>query len=317
MNDLLGPWEGMDRQKMVGLAYWGAVEYWGESNGWPKKGWNYSFFSHNLDPYPQAWLICSAMTDEPICRIGVQDGKGEEMMWNDNLVGTTFISSHWNRKAGSLQNVYVYTNADEAELFVNGRSLGVKKNDGTGKGKNRILWNDVDYGQGGTILAIARTAGKEVARHELKTTGKAVKLVIEAEETLPNSSPSPNLPRGGDDSGRNHPNGLSPSGEMSVGQRGAGRSSSLRFLHIYAVDAKGNHVPTAADEVKIDVQGEATIQAIDNGDHYTDLLMTVNPNHLYKGQLLLILRSTQQTGPVSVRATSPTLKAATWKALSL
>ena len=317
VNDLLGPWEGMDRQKMVGLAYWGAVEYWGESNGWPKKGWNYSFFSHNLDPYPQAWLICSAMTDEPICRIGVQDGKGEEMMWNDNLVGTTFISSHWNRKAGSLQNVYVYTNADEAELFVNGRSLGVKKNDGTGKGKNRILWNDVDYGQGGTILAIARTAGKEVARHELKTTGKAVKLVVEAEETLPNSSPSPNLPRGGGDSGRNHPNGLSPSGEMSVGQRGAGRSSSLRFLHIYAVDAKGNNVPTAADEVKIDVQGEATIQAIDNGDHYTDLLMTVNPNHLYKGQLLLILRSTQQTGPVTVRATSPTLKAATWKALSL
>ena len=76
-------------------------------------------------------------------------------------------------------------------------------------------------------------------------------------------------------------------------------------------------MPTAADEVKIDVQGEATIQAIDNGDHYTDLLMTVNPNHLYKGQLLLILRSTQQTGPVTVRATSPTLKAATWKAPSL
>ncbi|MCR4836212.1 MAG: hypothetical protein K5899_07520 [Bacteroidaceae bacterium] len=67
-------------------------------------------------------------------------------------------------------------------------------------------------------------------------------------------------------------------------------------------------------------QGSKTLQfcqAIDNGDHYTDLLMTVNPNHLYKGQLLLILRSTQQTGPVTVRATSPTLKAATWKAPSL
>jgi beta-galactosidase len=279
VNDLLGPWEGMDRKKMVGLAYWGAVEYWGESNGWPKKGWNYSFFSHNLDPYPQAWLIKSAMTDEPICCIGVQDGRGEEMMWNDNLVGTTFISSHWNRKAGSKQNVYVFTNAEEAELFVNGKSMGVKQNNGEGKGKNRMLWSDVEYGTGGKILAVARTGGKEVARHELQTTGKAVKLVITEE-------PSQSF----------KPDGM-----------------SLKYLHISAVDAKGQQVPTAADEVTIDVQGEATIQAVDNGDHYTDELMTVNPKRLYKGQLLLILRSTQKSGSFSVKVSSPNLKAATMK----
>lgn len=279
VNDLLGPWEGMDREKMVGLAYWGAIEYWGESNGWPKKGWNYSFFNHNLDPYPQAWLIRSAMTQEPICCIGVQDGQGEEMMWNDNLVGTTFISSHWNRKADSRHNVYVFTNADEAELLINGRSLGVKRNDGQGKGKNRMLWTDVPYGTGGTILAIARTGGKEVARHELKTTGKAVRLVIEAE-----------------DNGTFTPDGM-----------------SLRYVHVYAVDAKGNRVPTAADEVTLDVQGAATIQAIDDGNHYTDELMNVNPKHLYKGQLLLILRSTQQPGTVTVKASSPALKAANYK----
>jgi beta-galactosidase len=219
------------------------------------------------------------MTDEPICRIGVQDGKGEEMMWNDNLVGTTFISSHWNRKADSKQNVYVFTNAEEAELFVNGKSLGAKQNDGEGKGKNRMLWSDVEYGKGGKILAVARTGGKEVARHELQTTDKAVKLVIEAE-------------------------GLQTFEHDGV---------SLKYLHIYAVDCKGQKVPTAADEVRIVVQGEATIQAIDNDDHYTDELMDVNPKRLYKGQLLLILRSTQHQGLVSVKVTSPTLKSAVWK----
>jgi beta-galactosidase len=219
------------------------------------------------------------MTDEPICCIGVQDGRGEEMMWNDNLVGTTFISSHWNRKAGSKQNVYVFTNAEEAELFVNGKSMGVKQNNGEGKGKNRMLWSDVDYGTGGKILAVARTGGKEVARHELQTTGKAVKLVI-TEEPFQSFKPD---------------------------------GMSLKYLHISAVDAKGQQVPTAADEVTIDVQGEATIQAVDNGDHYTDELMTVNPKRLYKGQLLLILRSTQKSGSFSVKVSSPNLKAATMK----
>ena len=157
--------------------------------------------------------------------------------------------------------------------------MGVKQNNGEGKGKNRMLWSDVEYGTGGKILAVARTGGKEVARHELQTTGKAVKLVITEE-------PSQSF----------KPDGM-----------------SLKYLHISAVDAKGQQVPTAADEVTIDVQGEATIQAVDNGDHYTDELMTVNPKRLYKGQLLLILRSTQKSGSFSVKVSSPNLKAATMK----
>ena len=281
VNDLLGPWDGMDRAKMVGLAYWGAIEYWGESNGWPKKGWNYSFFSHNLDPYPQAYLIKSAFCDEPICRIAVQDGKGEEIYWNDNTVGTTFMSSHWNRAAGSLQTVYVYTNASEAELLVDGKSVGTKANDGRGKDMNRILFTDVPYGQGGQITAIARTDGREVARHTLTTTGKATSLRIEEEQT-----------------------------DWKAGGMG------LKYLHIYAVDAKGNTVPTAADEVKIDVNGEATIQAIDNGDQYTDELMDVNPKKMYKGQVLVILRSTEKAGTVNVKVTSPTLKGTSRKMLT-
>lgn len=277
-NDLLGPFVGMNRDKMVGLAYWGAMEYWGESNGWPKKGWNFSYFSHNLDPYPQAYLIKSAFTDEPMCRIGVQEGKGEEMMWNDNLVGTTFISSHWNRAEGSKQEVWVYTNAEEAELIVNGQSLGTKKNDGEGNKTNRILWSGVEYGKGGKIVAIARKAGKEVARHELQTTGKAVALKIEAEDN---------------------------------NWRADGMG--LKYVHVYAVDSKGNHVPTGQADVKFELSGEATIHAIDNGDHYTDELFNVNPKKLYKGQALAILRSTHTAGNVTLKVSSPTLKGTTAK----
>ena len=78
-SELTAPFFGMDQDKMVGLAYWGAIEYWGESNGWPKKGWNYSFFNHALEPYPQAYLIKSAFSDEPLVHIGVVDSKKESM----------------------------------------------------------------------------------------------------------------------------------------------------------------------------------------------------------------------------------------------
>ena len=55
----------------MGLAYWGAIEYWGESHGWPRKGWNYSFFNHALEPFPQAYLIKSIFSDEPLDRKSV------------------------------------------------------------------------------------------------------------------------------------------------------------------------------------------------------------------------------------------------------
>ncbi|MBN2396230.1 MAG: glycoside hydrolase family 2 protein, partial [Candidatus Atribacteria bacterium] len=135
-NELAAPFFGMDRDKMVGLAYWGAIEYWGESQGWPRKGWNYSFFNHAMEPFPQAWLIKSIFTDEPVVHIGVVDSEGEKKMWNDVLVGQKVISSHWNRQEGRKYDLYTYTNADEVELFLNGKSIGVQQNSSDVKKRN-------------------------------------------------------------------------------------------------------------------------------------------------------------------------------------
>ena len=127
-NELAAPYFGMDRDKMVGLAYWGGIEYWGESQGWPRKGWNYSFFNHSMEPFPQAWLTKSIFKEEPLVYIGVVDSEGESKMWNDQIVGQKVISAHWNRTEGSKYNLYTYTNADEVELLVNGKSIGVQQN---------------------------------------------------------------------------------------------------------------------------------------------------------------------------------------------
>lgn len=147
-NELVAPYYGMDRDKMVGLAYWGAIEYWGESSGWPSKGWNYSFFNHALEPNPQAYLIKSIFTNEPLVRIGVVDRVPESHLWNDVVVGRKYISSHWNREVGKKYDIFTYTNADEVELLVNGKSFGVKQNNNDPKKRNIILWQHIPYSPG-------------------------------------------------------------------------------------------------------------------------------------------------------------------------
>ena len=278
-NQLQQPYYGMDRKRGVGLCWWGAIEYWGESNGWPKKGWNYSFFSHTLQPYPQAYLIKSCIQpEEPVVRIGVVDGKGESMEWNDINVGQQKINQNWNQPEGSHPNVFTYTNAEEVELIYNGKSLGVQKNDTTDIAKrNIILWSGIDYGKGGKLLAIARTNGQEVARNEIETSGKAVALKV-VEETA---------------------------------EAFTADGMSLKYLNIYAVDSKGRLVPNATDEISVQVDGAATFVALDNGDHYTsDLFNGVTTKQMQTGYMQCIIRSTRSAGKVSVAVSSPTLKGA-------
>jgi beta-galactosidase len=274
-NDLLAPLFGMDRDKMIGLAYWGAVEYWGESNGWPRKGWSYAFFNHALEPFPQAYLIKSAFSDKPIVHIGVADNRNESIEWNDMVVGKTPITSHWNRKAGSVCDVYTYTNADEVELRINGQSLGRKPNDTTNiNHRNKILWKETPY-RAGKITAIAYKAGKAVARHELETTGKAVALRMEIEN--------------------------------AGGWRADGMD--LQYVKVYAIDNKGRIVPHPAGPggsrpavCTFDVSGDARLIAVDNGDHSSDELFAGNRRSLHNGFAMAILRSGRTAGAVTIKA---------------
>ena len=262
----------MNYDTMVGLAYWGAVEYWGESDGWPKKGWSYSFFNHSLEPYPQAYLIKSMFKpDEPLVRIAVSDGDNVSVEWNDVMVGKAALSSHWNYKRNSKHDVFVYSNAEEVELIVNGRSHGRKKNVITGEtGRNTLCWSGINYGNGGKIVAIGRNGGKEVARHQIETTGNpvALKAVVENPDDW------------------------------------KGDGIDLQYIRVYAVDSKGREVPTKEGLVRFSCQGAARIHAVDDGDHFTDKIYTQgNEVMMKKGFCMAILR-TYDMGVSSVSFTA-------------
>ncbi|MCD8303814.1 MAG: DUF4982 domain-containing protein [Prevotellaceae bacterium] len=275
-NQLQAPFYGMDRDRTVGLAYWGAIEYWGEADKWPKKGWNYSFFSHTLQPYPQAYLIKGAFQpEEPVVRIGIKTGE-ESQDWNDVSVGQKTYTSFWNCREGSLVDVTTFTNAEEVELIDNGESLGRQANDTTDVFKRGIItWKDVPYGKGGTLLAVAYNGGEEVARHQIETAGKAAGLRVEAE---------------------------TPDGWKADGM-------DLQYINVYAVDSKGRQVPSFSEPMTVTVSGAATFLAMDNADHYTDdLFHDVTTKNMRQGYMQVILRSKREAGKVTLNLSTPSLK---------
>ena len=82
----------------------------------------------------------------------------------------------------------------------------------------------------------------------------------------------------------------------------------LQYVRIYAVDSKGRKVPTAAGDVKVSVEGNATLLALDNGNHSSDDTFAGDTRALHRGFAMAILRSTTESGPVSITVTSGSLK---------
>lgn len=266
----------MDRDKVLGLAYWGAIDYLGESMGWPVKGWNQGVFDLSLQPKPDAYFVKSMFSDEPTVHIGIIEKAGGNVQWNGINVSAGKLSENWNREAGEKVSLYTYTNGDEVELFLNGKSLGVKKNSDAPKLRARIKWDGIAYAPG-TLLAVARKNGKVVARHQIETTGEAValKMVPDAETW--------------------HADG-----------------QDLMHVRVYAVDKKGRRVMNLKDKnafskLAFSVKGDADIVAVDNGNIYSDELHVgkkqlnkTAERALYQGSALVILRAGTQPSKVEL-----------------
>ena len=275
----------MDLDKVIGLAYWGAIDYLGESMGWPIKGWNQGVFDLSLQPKPDAYFVKSMFTDEPTVHIGVIEKSGGNIQWNGINVSAGKLSENWNREAGEKVSLHTYTNGDEVELFLNGKSLGVKKNSNDPKLRARIKWDNIAYAPG-TLVAVAKKNGKVVARHQIETTGEAVALKLVPDmETW-------------------HADG-----------------KDLMHVRIYAVDKKGRRVlnmkdAKAFDKLTFQVKGDANIVAVDNGNIASDELhigktqleKSIQRN-LFQGSALVILRAGDKPGKIELSVAGEKMKA--------
>jgi len=263
---------GMDLEKVIGLAYWGAIDYLGESMGWPAKGWSQGVFYLSLDPKPKAYFMRSMFRpDEPLVHLAVLESEKAEM-WNGVKMGNDRMTENWNRPEGSKANIYVYTNGDEVELRLNGKSLGRQPNPTAPKLRNQIRWGEIDY-QKGRLEAIAYKGGKPIARHALETTGQPVRIIAEPDN-----------------------------------QHWLADGMDLQHITLTAVDSKGRRVLNHDDELTFSLEGEASIIAVTNGDITSNEIATEPHIRLWQGQAMVILRSGRQPSNITLHTKTRAFK---------
>lgn len=265
-------WKDLDREHAVGLFYWGGVAYLGESHWWPIKSWMSGFVDLTGFRRPSSWDVQSFFSDRPMVRL-VIDRPESTRIWNEVKVSQSHLLSHWSFPPSQKVKVEAYTNAVEVELFLNGRSLGVKKLDAPPGLASRLIW-DVPFAPG-TIVGVARVGGKDVARHELKS--------AEAPQAIRLTSDRSTLQADGQD---------------------------LAHITVDVVDESGTLVPDASHLVKFVVAGPGTNAGVDNGDPASDELFQADRRSVFQGRALLVVRSGRQPGEISVTATAEGLEPA-------
>ena len=190
--------------------------------------------------------------------------------WRPDLAMAHIVPQNWNwpGRAGQVTPVYVYTSGDEAELFLNGKSLGRKA-----KSQNdyRIVWNDVKY-QPGTLKVVAYKNGKRWAKDVVETTGPAARLVLKTDHRKIDAN-----------------------------------GSDLSFVTVAVEDKNGLVVPDANNQIHFEISSPGEIVATDNGDP-TDLnSFPSHDRKAFNGLALAIVRSSQP-GTAVVEASSPGLQ---------
>lgn len=199
--------------------------------------------------------------------------------WNDKD-HTLHILPHWNweGREGEVTPIFVYTDSPKAELFINGKSQGMreKKKGGSNMERYRLMWNETVYEPGEVTVVAYNADGTEAGRKTVKTAGKPDHLVL-----------TPNRKQ------------LQADGE------------DLLYVMVQVADKDGNIVPTDEREVKFSTKGAGTFRATSNGDP-TSLRSFQQPvMDLFSGAATAIVQAGEKPGNVTFTATAKGLKPAT------
>lgn len=199
---------------------------------------------------------------------------------------TVHILPHWNWEGseGQAIPVFVYTNGDAAELFLNGKSLGLRSKNPRSDvptERYRLMWPRVRY-EPGELQAIAYQEGQKIGEAIVRTAGPAAYLKLTPDRST-----------------------ISASGE------------DLCYVLVEAFDKNHNPCPQADNLVQFTIQGPATIASVGNGNPQSLEPFVADRCRLFHGKAMLIVRSElDQRGNVRISAVSEGLKSASASMLS-
>ena len=223
--------------------------------------------------------------------------------WN-TATHTIHLLPHWTwpGREGELTPVYCYTDAPEAELFVNGKSQGrISKRQDSRLDRYRLRWNDVTY-QPGELRVVAYNAdGSVMGEQKVLTAGKPVALRMDVE--CP-SSDHTTFKADGATLKADHTTLKADGATLKAdGATLKADGADLAFITVSLEDANGTFCPTLSDDITIEVTGEGVFEAACNGDATSLQSMRQPTMKLFSGKAVFVVRSTTQSGTIQVTAT--------------
>jgi beta-galactosidase len=232
-----------------GMFVWTGFDYLGEPTPytWPARSSYFGIMDLAGFPKDVYYMYKSVWTNEPVLH----------------------IFPHWNWKAGQTIDVLAYySQADEVELYLNGKSLGKRTKQGEDL---KVSWK-VPY-QPGELKAISRKAGKTVLEQEIHTAGQAAKLILSADR-----------------------NQIKADG------------NDLSFVTVKVVDKDGNLIPDAANRIDFSLVGNGTITGVDNGSQVSHESFKANYRKAFNGLALVIVKAGKTGSTLQLRASSTGLQ---------
>ncbi|MEI9945346.1 MAG: glycoside hydrolase family 2 TIM barrel-domain containing protein [Chitinophagaceae bacterium] len=253
---------------VIGDFMWTGIDYLGEAR-WPAKNASSGVIDLCGFPKDAYYFYQSQWTEKPMIHLAPH--------WN------------WRGKEGKVIQVLAYTNCDSVELFVNGKSFGIKAlefpRQGNSGGWNRydrplvntttsdlhLLW-DVPY-EPGILKAVGRKNGKIVVQEEIKTTGAPAAIRLSVDRTT------------------------------ITDQR------DVAHVKVEILDENGNAIPDANELIKLTVDGAGTLIGLDNGNPADHTSMKSNERKTFNGWALGVVQS-DKPGTIRIQASSPGIKSA-------
>lgn len=236
---------------LSGMYIWTGFDYLGEPTPywWPARSSYFGIIDLAGFPKDSYYLYQSEWTDTPVLH----------------------IFPHWNWNKGDTIDVWAYTSCDEAELFLNGRSLGVRQKV---EDVFHLVWR-VPW-ETGELKAIGRKSGENVLEKSIKTAGEASKIVLKADRSVINAD-----------------------------------GSDLSFITVMITDPEGIIVPDADNHVSFNIEGPGVIAGVDNGLQTSHEPFKASYRNAFNGLCLVVIQSLEKTGQITLKASSEGLTGST------
>jgi beta-galactosidase len=266
-----------DNAPYAGQFLWCGIDYLGEAGRWPTVAANSGLLDRTATPRPLAFQRKSWWSNEPMVYVARRIGPSPRPMLSTDPGFDPAAERHpqvlfsdWTpRNAGPHEeDVEVYSNCQQVELFLNDKTLGVQSKPADDSPRN---WK-VPFAAG-TLKAVGKNLGRVVASYELQTAGKPAQILLAVDR-----------------------NAIAPVWD------------DVAYVTVTVVDENGVRVPTAGDLVTFSIKGPGVIAAVDSGNNNGHELFQTNQRQAYQGRCFAMIKAISGKGRITLEAAAPGLK---------